>query len=502
MNDRKKIFLNIVTGLTAQAIMVIMGLIIPRVVLVSYGSEVNGLLNSITQIYMYAGLLEAGVGTATMQALYKAVACNDKAEIQGIIAATNSYYKKVGYIYTFLVFFISIAYPLFMDTTIENSVVFGVVLFTGLSNVIPFLYQGKYTLLMKVQGEGYIISIFTAIFNIFINLAKVILLANGVNVVWVQLSYLLVSVAQMLCYFLYIKYKYGWIDLSVKPDRQAISQKKYAFVHQISALVFNNTDVILLMIFLKDLKIISVYSMYNLIISMLNNFMVQVADGFNFKLGQLYTTNKEKYEVVHHIFETICIIVSFTVMTIAFFCILPFLRLYTSGVSDISYINEIYPLMFVLVPLLTFGRTAASNVISFAGHFKQTTSRAIIESAINIVVSCLFVHKFGIIGVLFGTIVASLYRSNDIILYVYKYFLSGKVINTYKRWGIAFLTFGVGVYFGNYNRVIGSYGELIMYALAVGIISLSAYVIVEFAINYREISDFRKLVRKKMKVFK
>ena len=73
-------------------------------------------------------------------------------------------------------------------------------------------------------------------------------------------------------------------------------------------------------------------------------------------------------------------------------------------------------------------------MINFAGHFKQMQWRAILESVINIVISIVLVMKIGIYGVVIGTIAASLYRANDIILYANKHILNRSSWNTYKLW--------------------------------------------------------------------
>ena len=64
---------NITYGMLSQFITIALGIIIPRLVLVNLGSEANGLLNSTASILSYMSLLEAGVGTATLQALYKPI---------------------------------------------------------------------------------------------------------------------------------------------------------------------------------------------------------------------------------------------------------------------------------------------------------------------------------------------------------------------------------------------------------------------------------------------
>ena len=83
----------------------------------------------------------------------------------------------------------------------------------------------------------------------------------------------------------------------------------------------------------------------------------------------------------------------FSVMTVVYICILPFMRLYTVGVDDINYINGLYPIFFVLVPIMSYGRNIGVNVINYAGHFKQTQWRAVIETGLNIVISIAMIWK-------------------------------------------------------------------------------------------------------------
>ena len=57
---------NIVTGLFNQLVTIALGILIPRLILTSLGSEANGLLSSVNQVLAYLALLEAGIGTASM----------------------------------------------------------------------------------------------------------------------------------------------------------------------------------------------------------------------------------------------------------------------------------------------------------------------------------------------------------------------------------------------------------------------------------------------------
>lgn len=71
--NRKKFIRNIGTGFVGQLIIIILGLIVPRIMITSYGSDKNGLLSTISQIFAYMALLEAGIGQAARNALYKPI---------------------------------------------------------------------------------------------------------------------------------------------------------------------------------------------------------------------------------------------------------------------------------------------------------------------------------------------------------------------------------------------------------------------------------------------
>lgn len=487
MQATKKGFLNIFYGILGQIITIVLGIVIPKLVLDSYGSEVNGLLNTVSQIFVCFSLLEAGVGVASLQALYTPVVTDNKKEIEAIFIATHNFYKKTGIIYGLAVIALAFFYPFVVSSNISYWLIFGIIIFSGLGNSINFFFQAKYKILMQAEGNTYICTNITTIINILINLVKAILLLNGFGVLEVQFSYFVITIIQMLLYYIYIKKHYDWIDFSTAPNNKAIEQKNSTLIHQISGLVFNNTDTLLLSIILQDFKVVSVYTMYNLVITMATTMIQQVESGFNFRLGQLYNTNRKLYDPLHHIFEIIYLILIFSVMTTIYVIILPFVRLYTASATDINYINHWYPLFFVLTPLLTYGRTAASNVINYAGHFKQTQNRAVLESLINIVVSIVAIWKFGIIGALIGTIVASIYRTNDIIIYTSRHLLQIKPWKTYRRWLVCFLTFVVIVVFVPNDLIFfDSYVHIIIGAIVVGFLSLVVYTIAEFLTNYKE----------------
>lgn len=503
MNAAKKGLFNVFYGLLSQIITICLGLVIPRLVLLSFGSETNGLLNSIAQIFLYFGIFESGVGAVALHALYVPVEKKDRGSISGIISAVHEFYSKIGIIYIFIVIALAFGYPFFVKTEIPYWTIVIVILLGGMGNCLNFLYQAKYKILMQAEGYSYVSTNITTIINILTNVVKAGLLLAGYDVIAVQLSFFIISIIQMCIYHVYVRKHYSWLNLRVLPNRKAIEQKNATLIHEVSGMVFYNTDSLLLMMITHNLKIVSIYSMYNSVVAMVVVMINQLGIGFNFRLGQIYNTNKEQYMVLHHIFEIVYLILVFTTMSIVYVCLLPFMRLYTAGINDINYINEIYPLLFVMIPLLTYGRTACANVIGFAGHFKKTQWRAALEAVINVSVSIWGIYNFGIFGALMGTMAASLYRTNDIILYTYRHLLKDNPLKTYKRWLASFAVFAIIVAFVKQdNIVLDSYINIILYGCISGVIFAIVFIVVQCVINPKEVKDIINIAKSYYKSWK
>ncbi len=417
-NNRKRSVLNIFTNYLSQFFTIALGVIIPRLVLVNLGSEANGLLSSINNILVYVALLEAGVGAASLQALYKPVGEKDHQSISEILAATDHFYKRTGTVYLGVILLLTFLFPLTIETSIPRRDVMIVVFLSGMPGVIKYYFQGKLTILLKAEGKSYITTSLSSVIHILTSVSKIILLLNGFGIVALQTMYLIFNIVQVVFILAYIRKKYTWLNLKAEPRYDAISQSKNALIHQLSGMVFNNTDVLVLTYF-SGLEVVSVYSMYTMLFGMVST-LISNFNGLEFALGQKFNTDRDEYIHLHDMYELFNMILTFSLFCIANIFILPFLSLYTRGVSGISYIDPYLPYLFVATYLMSCGRNSSTMVIQFAGHFKETQYRALTEAIINITVSIVCVSKFGIYGVLIGTIAALFYRTNDMIFYANK----------------------------------------------------------------------------------
>lgn len=494
MNENKKLgFKNLIFSALGQVITIAIGLILPRLYITSFGSEINGLLNSVNQYVIYLSLFEAGVGVVTLQALYKPVVERDKNSINSILAATHYYYKKTSLFYLLGLLILSVIYPFLAKSEVDYWIIFCCVFLSGIGNVIVFAVQGKYKLLLEVEGKNYIFTNLTTIITVLTGVVKVVLIMWGCNIVIVLFATFLIHSIQTVYILVYIKKKYKWLNLKVEPNKNAISQKNYTLLHQIAGLIFQNTDVLILTI-VCGLKVVSVYSMYKLIITHLESILNIISNSFSFILGKTFQVDRAQYKERIDFFESTYSGTAFALFSVALFLFLPFMELYTSGVQDINYIDYKLAILFVSIALLAVARTPMLKTINYAGHFKLTTPQTIIETVINVVVSIVGVYFFGIYGVLLGTVCALIYRTNDIIIYSNIKLLNRSPLKTYLIYIINIVVLILlqvifNILFNNWRIV--SYIDLI----GIGFISVIIALILCLGSQYILFSANRKIIK-------
>ena len=367
-----------------------------------------------------------------MQALYGPVATQNRNDINSILAATNIFYKRTSRMYLIVVLFMTVVFPFTIKSSLLTWQIMAVTFLSGMPGVISYYFQGKYQILLRAEGKNYVLTNLTTICHIGTSFSKIILLLCGCNIVTLQVMYMAFNLIQVAYIMLYMKRNYSWVDLNVPPAYEKISQSKNALVHQVSSLIFNNTDTLILT-YCCGLMSVSIYSMYTMLFGIIATTILNFS-GISFVLGQTFNTDRKKFEKMLDAYEIFNMILTFSLFCIANIFILPFLSLYTRGITDVSYIDVYLPYLFIASYLLSNGRNSSSLVINYAGHFKQTQWRSILESVINITVSLTCVFQFGIYGVLIGTIAALLYRTNDMIIYANRKILNRNPWKTYRRW--------------------------------------------------------------------
>lgn len=432
--------LNMLAGWATELFTLISGLILPRLVLEAFGSAANGLVSSITQYLSFSVVLRAGLGGVTRAALYKPLANRDMDTVSSIMVATQSFMRKVTTILIGYIMVIALAYPSIANAEFDWGYMFLMVLILGANSVADNLLGIQAKILLQADQKHYILTSLGLLSQILSFVISVVLIKVGASLMIVKLATVLGAWGQRLLLNWYVRRKYK-LNMKAKPNNLALKQRWDAFAQQMAVIVNDNVAITLMTVFV-DLKEISVYTVHNMVTLNMRKLVDACVTGVDSSFGDMLAKGerehfKKSFHFVEWGFSVICVVM-FSVTAVM---LTPFVRLYTSSITDVDYIRPAFAVAISLVSFMNSIRTPYISVVEAAGHFKQTKWHAFLEIGLNVVVSVVMLWKLGLIGVIIGAFIASLIRTLLCALYVYKNILHISRCHLLRTYGVYMLTF-------------------------------------------------------------
>lgn len=429
----RKILLNLFSNVMLQVVTAVINFILPRLFMTTYGSATNGLVTSIKQFLGYLKIVEAGIGSASVAALYKPLAMNDKEQINGILSATHYFYRRSGMVFVVLVALLAMLYPLLVKEDVSPLTAFYMVLILGISGVWEYFLIGKYYVLLTADQKSYIVFRIQTCLLVVSTMLSLTLLTLGFSIIIVVGSSSILLLLDILFLKVYVQKKYPYFNSKGTPNTSAINKRWDALIHQIASLVVFNTPFMFITIFL-GLAEVSVFTVYNMVFNAITLFISAFSGAMLAAFGDILV-KEEREALQRHFHHFECIF--FAVVAFGYTCtallILPFITIYTAGVEDANYIRPWLATLFVIVGIANAIRIPANTLVNSAGHFKETKNRAIMEAAINLSVSFVLVQFLGVEGILIGGLCSYAYRTCDLIFYTSKKILKNSVRITVKK---------------------------------------------------------------------
>lgn len=432
----KKLAKNTIASLVFQLATVICGFILPRLILGKYGSEVNGLVNSITQYLHIIAFLELGVGAVVQSSLYKPLADKDNTQISRIVASAGKFFRRLAQILLAYVAALMLIYPVIAQQNFGHIYTATLIAAMSISSFAQYYFGIVNSLLLTADQRGYIQYNAQTITLILNTAACAVLIQMGASIHVVKLTTSLIYLARPIVLHWYVRGHYA-IDRKIQYEGEPIKQKWNGVAQHVAAVVLDSTATVVLTSF-ATLADVSVYSVYHLVVAGVKQLFLAMMNGIQSLIGELWAKReinelKSFFGWVEWVIHTGTVFVFGCAGTL----ILPFVQVYTNGVTDVNYLQPVFGILIVLAHSIHCLRLPYNIMILAGGHYKQTQSNYIIAAMLNIGISIIGVRLWGLIGVALGTLVAlsyqtvwmALYNSKNLMKWPFKSFVKQMCVN-------------------------------------------------------------------------
>lgn len=493
----KNTFLNALANSGSYVINLILSFVARTIFIRVLSREYLGVQGLFSNILSVLSLAELGIGTAMIYHMYGPIAREDEREITELM---NLYRKLYGYVAAFITV-AGLALVPFLDVFIADDPgidgLTGIYLLYLLNTVVSYLWGYKRALIDGHQ-KGYISTLYTTAFMTLQFVSQiVVLLVFGDFILYILMQILCnigTNIALAIkCDRMYPYLKKDRKSLPSKETRQSIFKNVSAmFLHKLGDVVVNNTDSLIISAFV-GLVTVGIYDNYRLLIASVNTAINGLLGSFVASIGNLSVTDDKPR--VYHVYRTLNF-VGFWIHSYASFAFLilftPFIRVWAGE----DYLLSTGVVIVIVLNFYMSGmRKVTLNFRDAMGLYWYDRYKPIAEVIVNLVLSIVLVLRFGLAGVLIGTLVSTVGVCFWIeALVTYKYGFERKVREYFVMFfiytGSALLVGGVTYYICS-KIAMGGIMEILLKLL----VCTALYNILIMLI-YRRTTEYRELMER------
>lgn len=485
MNRMKISAYNAISSLILTLVNGLGGLILTSMVIKVYGSDFNGVNATVTQIVNVLLLIEGGFTLAANVALFKPYNENDLSIINSIMTATRQTFKKMGMFVFVGGIIIGFIYSFIIKSELNFWIIFSIFVMTTISVSFNLGFTTKYRLMFQVEQKEYVSSITSIITYILTYVVNFCLIYFGYHMLTIRISTMFFSLMNgLIIYFLYRK-QFNYIDMYSVPGFQYIKGTKDVLVQKLTSIVYSTSPVLFISSFVSTLMT-SVYAVYNSVFVIIKSILSAITNAPTLSFGDLIS-NKTDKDTIYKLFvnfENIILICTIIILLPTANLIIPFVKLYTSGIKDIDYINYYIPLLMVLITLFETIHLPSGIIINMSGHFKISKYIQLITVGILMISLIAGYLLFNIYGILLSVLIAAITLCVLEITYVYRYYFKK---NIRKRLFVFIANISVFLILFFLNNIflpnISNYFQFFLFGFLILIISILVILVFNYYIN-------------------
>lgn len=442
----KRVLLNLITDVLPMLIVSLLGIFKFKLFVQFLGQEVQGMYQLFTQIMFYIAIVDGGLSSAVLHALYRPNTDGNKAEMDAILSGAKRIFSFLGIIVYSIAFAVSFFVPYFIkDCPFENRYVIITFLLFATSSVISYFFV-PYQCLLEVKEHRYIYNSVYQVGQITQSILEITMLLSGVDFFLILMMHSGVKLAVYSIVAVIAKRKFPEYNFkNEEKNYQFRHQVKHLMFHKINGLVGSNIDVLIVTRFL-GLTATNVYSTYNYIINMMKQIIEKVYSSTLAILGNILSKDKEQAYYLFRELNSLMFFIATAVCVPLVLAIDPFIEIWYERMIKT---DKLIAYAFCGVLFLAIVKIAITVFVNAAGLFEQTKKCAMTDTVVNLTLSLILVRFFGVSGVIFATCISVFiaeYIMKTVVIHKEIFGLSSKAyfVNNLKFWLIAFADLLVG----------------------------------------------------------
>lgn len=472
----KNSIINATSSLILNLIVGILGFLKVSVFIDGFSTDIYSLHQLFFQIMGYIAIADVGFGLLLNKSLYKALAKNDKNEVNNIYSTSKKFYFYIGTFMLLIAFVLSFFLDFFTKADISNLYMQIVFIIFAIRNVIDYFFVApKYVL--ESDQKYYIINHLVKGIRILETIVEILLVLAGVNYLLVLIPGIVISLIMNILINKKIYKMYDWLEDKKTFDKEYLKGTKDVVVQKLTGLANSNTDILLLSTFVNSISVV-IYTSYTYITKFLIDTVYTIATSITPSFANLL--NKEETDKTYSVYRELNSIFLFVATFVTIMLYGLFNSFITLWIGNEYLVNKITLFMFSFIAFQKIAERSTIITINSKGLFKETKPVIIFETILNILLSLFLIRHLGILGVLIGTVFAKLIGTNLFEpIIIHKYVFKRKIFSYFTEYIFNICLLFVGVLILNNIKVtIKSFISWIIYAIILGSITLIILLVV------------------------
>ena len=367
---------------------------------------VNGLFTDVLSILNFA---ELGIGTAMVFSMYEPAARDDEQKLARLMNLYKWMYRAVAALVLLfgLVLLPFLPYLIKGGEGIEHITL--IYMMYVLASASSYLLNYKSSIYQAYQ-KGYIRAGWTVVCDCLKTILQiVVLLLTGNFILYLAVQQVMQFLPNIIVSRMVDKefpYLRECHELPEKEERNGILKNIGAMsMHKLATIIVRNTDSLLMSSFI-GLTTVGIFSNYRLVINALNNLMGKLAVAFSGSIGNFAAL--ENSDRLYRIYREM----DFMFFLLTSYIIGGLMMLLNPFVALLFGRDYCFPMTVVTLIVAEFyiSRMRQVNLLfrEAMGLFWNDRYKAVAESIINLVASLALVQRYGVAGIVGGTIISSL----------------------------------------------------------------------------------------------